>query len=141
MMKRFLLLLIILIVPTGCAGIPSYKDSPFTLRNQDPGFGVLVNKGKAQLDIDLYRYDPIPREYYLLKSIHMEPAFMNSENELWFRLVPGKYQLVVYPYVGRWKFKKALKRREYYLEIDEDPTDGVYRGKYVGWVKKIRINQ
>lgn len=140
-MKRVQFLLTIFMVLMGCAGVPTYQESAFTPKNQDPGFGVLVNRGKAQLDIDLYRYDPAYREYYLLKSIHMQPTVMDSANDLWIRLVPGKYRFVVYPYVGRWKFRKALKRREYYLEIDEDPTDEVYRGKYVGWLKKIKINR
>lgn len=126
------------------------QSSILTPVNQDPGYGVLVNAGNTWLDIEIYRQEgSLDR---LIAEVQMEPALhgvsfewrgnrMVHVNALWLRLEPGYYRLAVYPKGAYLLKKRPLGRRTYSLWIDSDPTDEVFNEEYVGWVKKIRIQE
>lgn len=126
-------------------------------RNQDPGCGALINAGNAYLEIEIYRHDARFRRGFdgviegtKVAEFTMRPAMYGLTPELrgntivtvereWLRLEPGSYTFAVYPTRGLGIFKRQLPRRTFDLTINDDPTDYVYNGRYVGWTLRLDV--
>ncbi|HEB01408.1 MAG TPA: hypothetical protein ENI16_00220 [Candidatus Portnoybacteria bacterium] len=117
--------------------------------NEDPGLGVLVNRGNCWLDIKIYRREH--SLHSLIGEIELKPAFLGRSfdvrgsrrvqvNTVWLRLEPGYYKLKITPYKS-WLGQKVPFRRPIYrsFRINSNPTDEVFSRQYVGWVKKFNI--
>lgn len=148
----------------GCASVPNTvvirdsKTNTLTYSQQDPGVGVLVQAGNARLDIEIYKEVEVRkkdgRKEVRSKQVAMvvlQPASMGRSleyrygraiwvSEQWLNLEPGHYTLLVYPSRGRGPFKRQLPRQTRWLTVDNDPTDNVYNGVYVGWLERFEIS-
>lgn len=151
----------------GCATVPNtvvvVKDGTSSRQllsnnQQDPGVGVFIQAGNAMLEIEIYKEVDVhkkdgkkERRSEQVAVVILQPASMGRSleyrynraiwvSEQWLNLEPGHYTLLIYPSRGRGPFKRQLARQTHWLTVDNDPTDHVYNGVYVGWVERFEIS-
>lgn len=126
---------------------------------QDPSTGVLIQAGNTRLDIEIFKETNVKkegndwyRESKLLYQVVLQPASLGRSLEMrgnkavwvsdtWLKLEPGIYTLIVYPSRGIGVFKRQFPRQTFTLEVDNDPSDYLYSGRYVGWVQRFDISE
>lgn len=137
-------------------GISSHQ--LLTHNRQDPGVGVLVQAGNTRLDIEIYKEVDVrkkdgkkERRSEQVATVVLQPASMGRSleyrygravwvSEQWLNLEQGHYTLLIYPSRGKGPFKRQLPRQTHWLTVDDDPTDNVYNGVYVGWVERFDVS-
>lgn len=145
-----------LVLTAGQQARAEKSESGLTPRNQDPGHGVVINASNLDIEIEIYRLEDgayhfgRPKEAEKIMELTMKSAGLSFAPEVrgnrvvsvareYLNLPPGRYFFAVYPTKGLGIFKRQLERRTFELLINDDPTDYVYNGRYVGWILRFEM--